>query len=352
MALSSDAGVRAADGAPVRSGGSELREHPAVRRWTELGLEGTEPIGIVRLQSKAKGKVYRLAGVGPHGSNVIAKQSSRARIHQERAMYEHVLPELPISRVRYYGFVNEPETDYAWLFLEDGGGEAYSPADAQHRALAARWLGLLHTSAACLPAAAWRLPDRGPSYYLEHLRSACDTITCNLTNPALTRDDVTVLSAIVRQCEVVAAHWSVVERFCAAMPHTLIHGDFAPKNMRVRPHGQGLTLAPFDWGSAGWGVAAADLVQWGTSTGWGYWASPDLDMYSSVVRDRWPELAVEHLRTAAWIGKVFRCLVCVSLSAQSFATEWVERAARNMRIYETEMRDALQSGGWLSRGEA
>ena len=45
------------------------------------------------------------------------------------------------------------------------------------------------------------------------------------------------------------------------MPRTFIHGDFAPKNMRVRAGPGGSTLLCFDWGSAGWGVPAADLVQ-------------------------------------------------------------------------------------------
>src|ERR671923_2217830 len=87
-------------------------DHPATQAWAMLAPGRPDPAAVTRLKGRAKGKVYRLEGVGPRGSNVIAKRSSRARILRERVMYERVLPELPISRVRYYGSVDEPDTDY------------------------------------------------------------------------------------------------------------------------------------------------------------------------------------------------------------------------------------------------
>ena len=123
--------------------------------------------------------------------------------------------------------------------------------------------------------------------------------------------------------------------------------------MRVRRGARGPEVVAFDWGSAGWGSVAADLVQWspGTATPWGYWANPDLAAYAAAVRGRRPELDAARLDRLATVGKLLRCLVCVALSAQSFATPWVERAARNMRIYAAEMADALEHAGWR-HGEA
>jgi hypothetical protein len=308
---------------------------------------------VRKLQEKTKGAVYRLDGAGIDGSAIVAKRSSPARILQERAVYEQILPALDVPTVRYFGFVEELGAACCWIFVDDAGDGMYASSDAEHRSLAARWLARLHTAGArCRPAA--QLPDRGPAFYLAQLRAACDTIGRYATNAALTSDDTAVLRAIVRHCEVAAARWPEVERLCERTPRTFVHGDFAPKNVRLRndQRSTDLALIAFDWGSAGWGSIAADLVQWSESDGrgtferWNYWAHPDLATYSGAVRHLWPELDVELLRHLATIGKLFRCLVCIALSAQSFATPWIERAACNMRIYEAEMVDALRGAGW------
>src|SRR5882724_10900500 len=49
-------------------------EHPAIRAWNELYPERMEPQKIETLKKKAKrSAVYRLEGLGPQGSAVIAK---------------------------------------------------------------------------------------------------------------------------------------------------------------------------------------------------------------------------------------------------------------------------------------
>ncbi len=336
---------------------TDLREHPAVKAWAQLHPERGEPTAISRLQKKAKGQVYRLEGVGPGGAAVIAKRSFPDRIRGERAVYEGILPGLPVPAVRYLGAVEEPDGTGGWLFLEDAGEGRYSPVLPAHRDLAGRWLALLHTSAARLAGTA-HLPDRGPGYYLGHLQSARATILAYRTNPALTAEDVAVLAAVVRRCEALASRWGEVERWCAGMPRTFIHGDFAPKNMRVRARPAGSVLLPFDWGSAGWGVPAADLVQAAEpsdrGTGLdlsGYWASPDLAAYCSGVRESGWRLDIQNLWPLAAVGKIFRCLVCINLDAQSLATDWVADAARKMRVYEAETADAIRAAGWQGPGE-
>jgi hypothetical protein len=327
--------------------GTEVVDHPAVQAWAKLRIGRAEPTGIVRLQNKAKGVVYRLEGAGPGGSDVIAKHSSPERIYRERAVYEEVLPALPVSMVRYHEFVEEPDGGCCWLFLEDAGGESYSPRSAAHRALAGQWLGLLHTAALGV-AAARRQPDRDPDCYLGYLHAGRATVLRHLTNPALTREDREELKAVVRQCEVVAAHWGLVQGLCAEMPRTFIHGDFAPKNIRVRADQAVPALVPFDWGSAGWGVPAADLVQSGNApdTDWDYWASPDLGAYRSAVRGAWPHLNVQDLQEFAVLGKVFRCLICIALDAQRLASEWVEKPVQNMRVYGAQVAEAVRAAGW------
>ncbi len=284
--------------------------------------------------------MYRLVGVDPECPAIIAKRSRLAKARTERAIYQEVLPHLPIPALPYYGYVEEEEEDFGWLFLAYADGEEYSSLVQEHRALAARWLGLVHTSAARVAAAA-RLPDRGPAYYLEHLRSARERILHNLANPMLTIDDGATLETVVGQFEVVVLRWSQVERLCERMPPTLIHGDFAPKNMRVRMGQAAATLLPFDWGSAGWGIIAADLAQFGILAN--YWPSPDLTVYCSQVQTSWPHFTTQHAQALATWGKIFRCLVCIDLDAESLATEWVEKSMSNMRIYVAEMVDAVRA---------
>jgi hypothetical protein len=326
-------------------------DHPALRAWVRAGATLGEPVAIERLQKKKKGKVYRLRHAGPDGNDIVAKRSSPERIWHERLIYEAILPLLPLPTVRYHGCVEEPDGAAWWLFLEDAGGEAYSPFCDEHRRLAAHWLGCLHTSAAGSAAAA-RLPGRGPDFYHGHLRSAHETVLRSLGHPGFTAHDLRALAAIITDCEVVASHWGEVERLCEQVPRTLIHGDFKPKNMRVRATPNGLTLFAFDWGSAGWGVVAPDIVQSEISSGhWSCGASPDLATYCSMVQDWWPRWGVQDIRRLAVIGQIFRCLVCISLSAKSFATEWVEEAARNMAVYEPEMADAIRAAEWTRGGK-
>jgi hypothetical protein len=315
---------------------ADLLEHPAVKAWSELGPERAEPerIEILREGRKKKWKstVYRLEGVGPAGSAVIAKRCRQATAVVERTIYEEILPHLPLTVLRYYGFV-EQDGQFCWLFIEDAGDMKYSPLIAEHRAVAAQWLGLMHTSASRLAAEA-HLPDRGPGHYLESLQSARDTILQNLVNPNLTSDDVAVLESIVSQCEVMESHWSQVERFCEGMPRTLVHGDFVGKNVRVRIRQADIVLLPFDWETAGWGVPAADLI----------WL--DHTAYWSTVRNAWLTLDVRAVQGLADIGKLFRCLAAIGWEAPSLAYEWVEGPMRNLRIHASRLADVIRTQGW------
>jgi len=325
--------------------GAEVLNHPAVRAWAQVWPGPARPAAVQRLQKKRKGQVYRLEGAGPGGAAVIAKRSSRDRIAGERRVYERVLPTLPVPVVRYFGSVDEGDSEGAWLFVEDAGGEPYSPQRAEHRALAGRWLSRLHTLAAG-PAANAGLPDRGPGYYRGQLRSARATLLAHLANPALPADAVALMRAVIGQCDVADANWADVETWCEPLPLTLVHADFAPKNMRVRRGRAGDILLPFDWGSAGRGPPAADLSQAGPGDVWDYWAGPDLATYAEAARGVWPELGAADLQRLAAVGKVLRSLVCVNLEAPSFAFDWVERAVQDLRVYQAAMADAIRAAGW------
>jgi hypothetical protein len=167
-------------------------------------------------------------------------------------------------------------------------------------------------------------------------------------NPAFTDADVAVLEAVLRQCEALACHWSELERQCEAMPSTLVHGDFAPKNMRVRSVQADAVLEPFDWGSAGWGTPALDLAQAAQPLGaCNDWGSPDLDVYRAGMGDGWLRLDRQDLEFCAALGKAFRCLYCIDREAEYLGERWVEKPLSNMRIYRSGLAQALQLAGWL-----
>ena len=118
-----------------------LLDHRAVRAWAALKPVRVEPEGIEILKLRDKSAVYRLGGVGPDGSAVIAKRCRRPACLVERIIYERLFARQLVPALRWYGFLDEPDNVHSWLFLEDAGTGTYLPPCAEHRALAGRWLG-------------------------------------------------------------------------------------------------------------------------------------------------------------------------------------------------------------------
>jgi hypothetical protein len=374
---------------------TDVLEHPAVKAWIRLQPERVEPESIeildgkkrvwIKLQSERaepesietqdrkkrawikfrservqpeiseflarRRFTYRLNGVGWEGSAVIAKQCKRGTGMLQHTVYKEILSRLPVSTPRCYGFVEEPSGEICWLFLEDAGPGVFSFRIGEHRALAARWLGLMHTSAVNFAATA-RLPDRGPDYYLEHLRLARHASQRVIVNSTLSPDDLVVLESFISRCNVLETCWRKVERFCDRMPQTLVHGDFTAKNIRVRNRQTGSALLPFDWEMAGRGTPAADLT---------YLEQADLAIYWSVVRPSWPYLKIQDIEQMANLARIFRGLVAISWGIWPFeefswenwpssyrlpkyeAREW---AVMNMKIHLVSIADAMRAAAW------
>ena len=326
---------------------TDLLERPAVKAWAELRPERVEPEQIEILKQKKKGAVYRLTGVGPGNSAVIAKRCRHKRAVIERAVYEEILPHLPMSTPDYYGCVEEEDNRFWWLFLEDVGDQQYAPSVEEHRALAARWLGAMHTAAEGLSRKA-PLPDRGPDHYLMYLRSARETIPQIRAIPSLKATDRALLKNIVSLCEFLEAHWGQVETFCDGMPRTFIHGDCLVKNVLVRTTAEGLKFAPFDWGGAGWGLPATDLGQLGLPYRDVPPSSPDCATYSSVVRDQWPSLDVEMVQQLANLGQMFWSLKVISRCVPEFDYKraHIEHVIYNFSVYESVLANTIRSARW------
>ena len=321
-----------------------LTEHRAVRAWSRLESESSEPEGIQVLKTGKKSAVYRLVGVGPKGASVIAKRCPLATGLLERMIYEEFLSALPLPALRYYGMVEEPDTGFCWAFLEDARGQEYSTRNREHRELAGRWLGAIHQAAASAVFEHPLLPGRQPDHYLELLRASRTTLVCHLRNPALGEADRLALQTLASYCDVLEAHWSELEGACAGVPPTLVHGDFSMKNVRVATTAAGLALLVFDWEYAGWGVPASDLVQFMGRT-----LSPDLGTYRTTMNGLIAPLALPDIERLAECGKFFRLLDGVSWSVLLLVFDSYTFLAKPMsylKSYEARFAGALRTAPW------
>jgi hypothetical protein len=283
--------------------------------------------------------VYRL--LHADGNSVIAKRCRVAAHRIERLFYRDVLPYLPVSTARFYGEI-EADDGYAWIFLEDGGRRRFSPRDAEHRGLAARWLGAMHVAAPALPVISL-LPDRGLRHYHRHLDAGRRLIVDNLDNPGLSAGEVALLRSVVALCSAVELRWPELEEICAAAPSTLVHGDFRPRNVFVAdaPGGR-QRLLPIDWELAGWAVPAADLAPRHGQP------QVDLEEYCRIMQERWSDFDLPLARRLMWVGLIFRRLAAIEWSALSLhypQPEVLAEPLSRIRIYHEELGRALADGG-------
>ena len=314
------------------------REHPAVRAWRRLAPGSAQPRCITMLREREKGAVYRLDGAGADGSTVVAKHCRTAEGAVERAIYEEILPRLPVTSLRCFGHVAESEGS-CWLFLELVEGVRFSPSLESHRVLAARWLAALHTSAAD-DATAPTLPDRGPAYYLRHLRAARPALASAAAN-AVAGSERELLCDVGAQCDLVEDHWEEVEEWCAAMPSTLVHGDFRPKNVHVKSGAEGLRLVAMDWETAGWGPPAADVASIRGPDG----ERGALETYASLARERWPTLGVDAVLRMVEVGKLFRRLAAIDWCGVTLPHRW-EKGIAVMTVHRGALARMIEDARW------
>jgi len=321
---------------------TDLAEHPAVRAWSGLSPARALPDHLVVLKRKADGAVVRLAGVGPEGRAVIAKRCRFDKAAIERAIYEQVLPRLPLPTLDYHGFVDEEDGLFVWLFLEDVGDERYAPEDREHRELAARWLAHLHTAPLSADVRAV-FPERGPDHYRHELRAIRATLPRGRSPSTRSPHGIEVLDRIASLCERLESSWSEVDALCEKAPRALVHGDCLAKNVHFHGTGAGRRVAPFDWGGAGWGLAATDLGQLALPRCGPPDHAPDYAAYLDVARRRWPGLELETVRQLANLGQLFWALKVIRRAIPELDCEWARRGdvLHDLGVYEAALARSL-----------
>src|SRR5438552_1237083 len=317
----------------VQSGGnghaSNVMAHPAAQAWHEL-YPDTKPVQVAPLKvRRQKNRIYRivLAGRPP----VIAKRCGRPTALIERAVYETVLPRAGVPSLGFHGFLEEPDGEHCWIFIDEATGDHYSSLLPAHRAVAGRWLGLLHSSTSEV-VNGQDLPDAGPHRYHEILQFTCEFIEQHLDNPVLTGDDLDQLRRVQDHLRQIETEWHRLEAVCDGVPKTLVHGDFNGKNLRLRLDNGHSSVVVFDWEDAGWGVPAVDLAQQ-TLTFGRVSANPDIAAYLSTMQGRCWDANAEVVQRLAYCGSVFRALASLRWAVPNLANDWAHDCARNLQIY-------------------
>jgi hypothetical protein len=326
-----------------------MHRHAAVAAWDRLQAT---PAALVMLEiwretpTHQPASVYRLELGNGGQASVYAKRCDAASCRVERTCYEEVVPRLALSSPAYYGAIQEPDGS-CWLFLEDVGRERFSAHDPRHRVLASRWMATLHRTGANIEAGR-RLPEAGPPRYLQHLRDGRAGVRRNLDNPGLTAAERELLVDVIALLDRAESRWDAIERACAGLPETVVHGDFRPKNVRVREEPTGPVLYALDWELAGWGIPVADLAP---ARGSDSALQLDPEIYADALGDHGPALdrrAIERLSLIGYLFRRFAAIEWETLSLHYTDPFWLIAPISCIRVHRRALETSLaRAEAWL-----
>jgi len=296
---------------PRRILDQSLDDHPAVLAWRTVESDGSIPECIEVFSESPNWLLYALRGAGPDGSTVFAKRRLASTATTERAVYERLLPSLPLATPRCFGCVEDGA--YVWLLLQGIDGAPYDEGDPEHLATAGGWVATMHTAAMSLAHSTF-LPEAGPDRYLAHLVQGRERLQqCLATRQSLDRAGRGIVEQNVETLNRVNACWPAIRARCKGAPITLIHADFRPKNVFVRSDGAGFVA--FDWETAGWGPPAADLTK------------IDVTAYWETARLVWTTLSLETVHEWTRIGYLFQLLAAIDWKGTELGVDTDEALA-------------------------
>ena len=322
---------------------TDLPAHPAVAAWAAAEGRADHVVAVTPLkpQHKAgqKSGVYRLH-LENERHDIVAKRCRRKSGVVESLIYQRILPQTGLPVLEFFGSVDDADERYMWLFLEDAGQEEAGDADG---ILIARWLGRLHASAAGI-ARELNLPRRGAEHYYEHLTSALNRLAMYEPAPHFSPEDRKILAQVARQCQVVAQHWPLIVEFLGQLPETLVHGDFVPKNLRMRGMGSQRHLVALDWETAGIATPAADLAE--LAQQFGVRREEEVRSYRESSGNLWQGFSLQTLERAAQFGTLLRLLASVDWMSYSLAYPWPQKPIRKLQSYEEYLSEIFDQLGW------
>jgi hypothetical protein len=323
----------------------------AANFWNSTGIgqvasKKIEPIRPVD-NRKDKREVFRFRNAGPDGVHVIAKRcQNHSKTRKEVAVYEQMLPQIPVATPLFYGSFQERDSNCLWLFIEDVNGMVYDPSNTVHRQLAGAWLATLHTYAAdCTPIS--NVTEERPDFDLRCIRIARSVIMKWMSNPRLRKHDVKILQTILKRCKFLDSHREAMQELYNQLPLTLVHGDFRQDNMQVRRGPECIELVVFDWGYTRWETPLPDITKM-----LGYVVAPDVDAYCQIVQRRWPEMSPSMIQRLGFLNEVFVASESIRWEAEKLQYDWVESPMENLALYLDWLDEVILASPWMERSRA
>lgn len=309
--------------------------------WNRVKPFNDEIVGMEVLQEEKLSSVYRLKTAEYSKPNIIAKRAVHKHILREKNAYENIFPFISILTPYYFGFIEDKNKDFAWLFIEDVGGENYSPHSKEHRILGGEWLGLMHIYTSEFDQRLKKC-DRDLHYWEQFVSKAIEILSTNLSNPSLKKDDVTLIRTIIGYCETIKHYWFQLQYFYYEMPQVFIHGDFKVDNMQVITTPlEKKSLCVFDWGESGWGTPALDVA-----TFLNYPVNPDISAYCRVTQKYWPIFNASSVQRIGYIGEIFRSIRSIRWEAENLQYQWVETSISTLKCYKWWLEDIIDAAPW------
>ena len=187
-----------------------------------------------------------------HGAK-LAKDPSRHDPRREIEAYRLLDRAGGLGTPALYGAVSDESLGRHWLFLERVHGvPLWQVGDRAVWEAAAAWLGRFHRTFLGVD------PGPGTSLLLAHRARSLDAM-----GRAVRQTPGRRRAALAR---IAGRYGEVVDRL-AALPRTLVHGDFHASNVVVDLSADPPRIAPTDWEAAGLGPGLLDLAGL-TSGGW------------------------------------------------------------------------------------
>ena len=303
--------------------------------WRSLGRSLLSPRRVEVIERHhGEPQVCGLSACAPGGNDVVAKRCSPAAV--EPLLYEHVLAAIPGFAPRFHGVARGVEEARRWLFIEHVRGDEYVPDTTEHRSLAARWLGAVHSTTSSMPLSRL-LPERGPTHYHSLLQRGHQAILKALSGSRIDANGRSRLTAAAERCASLERQWEVLEAPLEAIRPGLVHGDLVSKNIRIRRSDGGAEFIAFDWETAGWGVPVADLAVFSKEGRWRElpWVVDDRKVIGGSDGDL--------VQRIAMIGRIFRLIASVDWEGRGACSSWPHRSVRRIAWYDRKLSDCMRA---------
>ena len=255
---------------------------------------------------------------------------------REIETYRRVLATHRLGTATYYGAVVQEECKRYWLFLERvPPGLLWQQGDIEVWKLVARWLAGMHTFLVTATerresAAFAHLLNYDRDFYWRWMHRAAWFVAEGDKSAEWKS------AAAIRGLE--NRYGKVVERL-AAMPVTVIHGEFFASNVMIDTGPERLRVCPVDWEMAGIGPGLVDLA--GLTSGG--WTREQKDAMALAYYDALPADRTVNYDRQTFLTDLEYCRLHQAVQWLGWSPEWSPPPEHA----QDWLKEALRSAEWL-----